>query len=138
MSSNSPYNVVSGPDYGSGLVNWSQLGQMGQQGNPKTTPAQAQAGAGAGAPGGVMTPAQAQNGAGAPNTTMPPSQAQNQMQGLGQRLMMMFGLGGPGGQGGGAGGNMSPSIGNPTSLAPQQPAPQPAAHVNPASPYGLF
>lgn len=138
MSNNSPYSVVNGPDYGSGLVNWSQMGQIGGA-NPQQrgVPSPAQVQNGAGTPAGIPSPAQAQNGAGAPNTVGPPSQAQQQMQGLGQKLMMMLGLGG-GGQGDGGNTGAPTSIGNPTSLAPQQPAPQPAAPINPASPYGLY
>jgi hypothetical protein len=133
MSNNNSYMTVQGPDYGQGLMNWSQLGQMGGAAPVSKTPVQAQAGAST--PGSIIPPTQGQAGAGAPSPVAPPTQAQQQMQGLGQRLLQMFGGGSPNAAGtAGA----SPSIGNPTSLAPQQPAPQPSPPVNPASPYGLY
>jgi hypothetical protein len=123
MSNNNPYSVVQGPNYGAGLMNWSQLGQMGA---PSNLPTPAQAQAGASAPNNLVTPAQAQAAAAAPGN---PSQAQQQMQGLGQRLMAMFG-----------GGGQQPQPGQPMSLAPPTPPaqPQPAVPTNPASPYGLY
>jgi hypothetical protein len=127
MSNNNPYSVVQGPNYGAGLMNWSQLGQLGgSPDNKLPTPAQAQAGASA--PNNLVTPAQAQAGAAAPGS---PSQAQQQVQGLGQRLMAMLGL---------SGGGQQPQAGQPMSLAPptQPGAAQPSVPANPASPYGLY
>lgn len=118
MSNNNPYVTVQGPNYGAGLMNWQGMNQIG---SPPSGQQPQQGAASGGAP-----PGQGPSGApGQPGTTQ-----QQQMQGLGQRLMVMFGLGGQSGS--------TPSTDNPTSLAPPTPAPQPNVPTNPASPYGLF
>jgi hypothetical protein len=100
-----PYVTVQGPNYGAGLMNWQGL----------LNPSQ----------GGAGKPPQQQQGA-APGQSGQPNQAQQQIQGLGQRLMTMFG----GGQ---------PQPGNPMPLQPPtMGAPQPSMSINPASLSGIY
>lgn len=75
MADNNPYTAVPSPSYAAPLINWQGLMNSQGQRPPQGQGQGAQPGA---APGG-----------------QPPSMAQQQMQGLGGRLMQMFGLNQP-------------------------------------------